>query len=538
MHRALLIAEIVEMMCSHLRVRSTKNDQSDDSGDSDNDDQQALEGRRSLVALASTCKALRAPALDAFWKEQDSIIPWLSCFPEDLFNIRPVLATEEDPLLLERPFAIDDWRLSDLNAARVERLTFEYDAGLGEIFKALSIAFPFGSLFPRLRSLSWTSICEEDFIHIRVLLTPGLSSIAVTYEPSAINCSILSTLTRTCPRLVEVDVRIPAESLSGCIGIDEPSLTSNSQFVQSLSHVKSLSMPTVSRAAIFHIGRLPDLAFLRIRNMFGYELPYLREDDHEPRTFFRDLRALHLPWLDIETAIQLIQMGSQFQLETLEFGWNDPLSRDEMEELYNLLAKSCSHTSLVDLIFDGFVRSTAPNPDNAINDRLLQILFCFHNLTRFSFTSPEPFDLCDTTLTDAARAWPRLETFELALLSYSPHRPSKLTMQSLYAFAQHCPGLRFLHIQVDATNPCTMIWHPRASPPPQLTLTELCIAHSDICPSAVNAIAGVIFTVFPNLRTITGPSLWRLKGKDFERRGELWKKVEGLLSEFAPARSR
>ncbi|KAJ7618468.1 hypothetical protein FB45DRAFT_1063130 [Roridomyces roridus] len=529
MHCALFIAEIAELVCSHLNITEFS---PSSCRDTPSDSENVNEDRRALVALASTCKALLEPALDAIWKAQDSIVPWLACLPEDLFNMRPALATEEDPLLLERPFAIDDWRPSDLNAARVEILTFEYDARFQEIFKALSIAFPFGSLFPRLRSLSWTSEsnCEEDFIHVRVLLTPTLLSIAVSYMPTVINCSIRSTLTRSCPRLVHVSVQIPDRSHS--IGLDEPSLASNSQFAQSLRRIKSLSVPTVSRAAILHIGRLPDLAFLCMDNLLGTELPYVHNG--EPRTFFPALRVLHVHRLDIETAIQLIQMGSKFQMESLDFRWNEALSRREMEEFYNLLAEFCSHTALVNLRF-GLIQDPAiPSLEFVINTRLLQILFCFCNLTSVSLTSPYTFDIDDFTLMDAARAWPRLERLELDTLSHHPRQRHKLTLQSLYAFALYCPRLRVLQIQVDATETCTMACQLPQYPPPHNQLTKLYITHSDISKSAVNAIADVISTLFPDLRAVTFPCC--MFDEEFQRRAELWEQVEGLLPELAGAR--
>jgi hypothetical protein len=88
-HRALSIREVVGLACYHLLPGMH-----DAHGLAE-----VPRGRKALLALASTCKVLQTPALDALWRHQDDIVPWLSCFPDDLFNMRPALASEESPLV-------------------------------------------------------------------------------------------------------------------------------------------------------------------------------------------------------------------------------------------------------------------------------------------------------------------------------------------------------------------------------------------------------------------------------------------------------
>lgn len=74
MHRAMTILEVVEEVCYYLSTGTSS---------------------RNALALAVTCKILHNPALNSLWKTQKSIIPLLSCLPDDLFNKRPNLSDDQ-----------------------------------------------------------------------------------------------------------------------------------------------------------------------------------------------------------------------------------------------------------------------------------------------------------------------------------------------------------------------------------------------------------------------------------------------------------
>jgi len=42
--------------------------------------------QESLLALASTCRAFEGPALDALWRDLQSVKPLVICLPSDLFS--------------------------------------------------------------------------------------------------------------------------------------------------------------------------------------------------------------------------------------------------------------------------------------------------------------------------------------------------------------------------------------------------------------------------------------------------------------------
>jgi hypothetical protein len=55
--------------------------------------------RRSLPALASTCRAFKHPALNALWRDLQSMEPLVKCLPSDLFSI------DEDDRVVGVPIA-------------------------------------------------------------------------------------------------------------------------------------------------------------------------------------------------------------------------------------------------------------------------------------------------------------------------------------------------------------------------------------------------------------------------------------------------
>ncbi|KAJ6474276.1 hypothetical protein C8R45DRAFT_1103248 [Mycena sanguinolenta] len=438
--------------------------------------------------------------------------------------MRPALASEESPLCLLRPVTPADWERSDLNAVRVEKLSVEFETRFVPVLPTLGIFFPSGSIFPRLRSLSWSSTSAEDFPYIRHFLTPRLSSIFITYEPSIVNCTLLATLASTCPHLTRVEL----DFLDHVYPFDPLPIASTSRLMQSLHRVESLTIRCIDVPALKHIAQLQGLAYLC--------LDFLPDDfyalNEGPRPFFPSLYTLKLESVELSAVTRFIRMGSQIPLESLYLGFAFH-STDETEDLYNALANSCSHASLIQLTFDCTGgrpdRISGPNASRyAINSDLLPILFCFGNITILSITSPVTFDISDSILTDAARAWPRLE--EIELMVHDHPLKSRFTLLSLYSFAEHCPRLRSIQIALDATTTMTS-----RQPPASLhRLRALCVGHSAI--SKPTPVARILSGIFPNLRKITLPTFYGTIPAEIQRRNKLWKEVEVLLPEFAIAR--
>ncbi|KAJ7162671.1 hypothetical protein C8R43DRAFT_1062958 [Mycena crocata] len=489
MHRAFSILEVIEAVFCELYVP------------------------KELAALAVTCKSFQDPALDVLWRTQDSIIPLLACMPDDLFNMRPNLSSSRG-LHLVRPITPTDWERSRKYAVRVKHFEFQWVPRISEIFPALDLALPCGCLFPKLQSLSWSSHSEAGFRFLRMFLTPTLSTLGLAYQPSILKCSFLSTLGSFCPKLKDVSVNIHRD-----VTVDEDHcIAATSQLVCSLGEVQCLTIDEPDLVALQHIERLPHLTRLNLRYLPNgpYQAP-------NPQSIFPKLRSLTIHAGELEAYAEYLQMCSQLTLNSIELSFDNFSPAASTRGLYTAMAACCSHACLTRIslvLWGGSLAEISGDRaiDFAVNDALFRILFCFPNIEFLLIESPVDFDVCDTTLAEAARTWTRLKQLQLNVLIRSPSWPFRATINALSSFAEHCPHLHSLHLTLDAT---VLPAEPTSIPfVPQTQLTELCIAQSPI--ANPGAVASFISDLFPNLRTIGTPPCCRVPADFVER----WQQVE------------
>ncbi|KAJ7120043.1 hypothetical protein C8R44DRAFT_787561 [Mycena epipterygia] len=248
------------------------------------------------------------------------------------------------------------------------------------------------------------------------------------------------------------------------------------------------------------------------------------------RPIFLGLRNLTLSQVDITLMTTLLGMCSQTPLVSLKLDFCPCPTVTAMEVFFTALAASSSHSSLItlslgiDLASDFFEAFSNPSTF-AVNDHSLRILFCFPNLTTFSITSPVGFDVSTNTVVDLACAWPRLEN--LGLLTLLQLIPVRVTLESLYFIAKHCPHLHSLAMTFDAT---VIPAAPKSIP--QQCMSSLGVALSPI--STSGAVARILSDIFPNLQKIHTDFDDDEEDDGTEHRR--WKEVESLLPEFVATR--
>ncbi|EIW79851.1 hypothetical protein CONPUDRAFT_144981 [Coniophora puteana RWD-64-598 SS2] len=121
MHSCFQVPELISMICSFL------------SGPKDS---------ATLVALASTCKILRDPALDALWHDLRSLAHLVMCLPEDLWTtvereVEGAMVADDGNaatyqiLHFQRAMTPSDWRILEQYARRVRKLEI---AGSGHVY--------------------------------------------------------------------------------------------------------------------------------------------------------------------------------------------------------------------------------------------------------------------------------------------------------------------------------------------------------------------------------------------------------------------
>ncbi|KAJ7479586.1 hypothetical protein FB451DRAFT_1365354 [Mycena latifolia] len=452
MHRCLDIIELVvlvEIICSYLFLLPR--------------------GEKALVALARTCKKLQGPALNRLWRNQNTLRNILSCMPPGVFHIHE----EPNPdvvggpvrrrMRLLRPILAADWQRPIEYARCVKSLAVSRSDSnrVSDILPVLSSCIPGDCLLPNLRTLKWFP-GGDDFLHMRILLAPTLTTLFFSCDLSPSNLSFLPTIARTCTALKELNIGLP--------------------------------IPTGPGSALKHIGQLPTLTSL---NVTSFKLG-LSSTPQVPSPGFTALQTLALEVDDIRqgtTFFHLCSLSSLLHIDVTFFSC-PPLRG--MDTFCTALKASCSHDSLLSLVLDTDGGNDLPEGVGEetiiIDNDAMRTLFCFGNLTWMSIMSLVGFDFDNSTITDMARAWPHATTL---LLKYGGERRPRNTLECLYAFAQHCPDLERLHITLDATPLPTGT--RRAS---QRRLKYLNVAQSPISAPTLE-VARIMSAIFPGLEDLS-----------------------------------
>ncbi|KAJ6608518.1 hypothetical protein B0H10DRAFT_525549 [Mycena sp. CBHHK59/15] len=510
-HRALEVLEIVELICAQIG----------------SEDLEPLSKTAShdLAVLARTCTIFQNPALNMLWRTQVSILNLMRCMPDDLWEQNLVGVRVPDMRLL-RPIMPSDWQRPLFYSKRVRSLesaVLDDSAHLGssDIFDTLGLCLPGQFLFPNLQRLNWNVLTPFTFHSIRFFLAPTITRIVVDVSSTS-QLSLLPTLPVKCPYLTHITVST-AFGLSGV-------LQSISEFVCGLPHIESLDLENLDPATLEYISQLQTLTSLILSGAKGFET--FINPMTSPKYAFSALKTLEFRHCTVECATAFIEMMFEATLQSFSLENPDPQVTDEATaQLYAAIAGCCSH-SLRFLLIDSYDPVPAAQiAAYTVRSQTLQRLFCLSNLVTIFLRCAVGFDLDDNTISDMARSWPCVERIVLAAIA--PHHiPSRVTLDGIYAFAQHCPRLQDLEITFDASV-VPKIDKKRVSQEQLLSL--------DVAASAIRTpkrVAKFVSYIFPKLRRIGTAYDEMIWGEDedeiqvddaVKESHELWKDVEELL---------
>ncbi|KAG2343030.1 hypothetical protein BDR05DRAFT_316721 [Suillus weaverae] len=227
--------------------------------------------RKTLLALALTCKSFTEPALDLLWRHLDGLEPLIRCLPQSLWK------QDKEKLEFQRTMTLDDWSIFCKYNYRIHSLDHHcHETYLAykeraicdtEISRALSCP-PFSlPLLPNLTSLTWTEASDETFHYIRLFVTPQLTKLNIsahalsahvpfTFGPS--EQSILSSIAQSCPSVSHFVFARDGYRSTESVG-------DTSTVLQRWSHLTSVRTGTVSEAALLHLSNLPSLRILKFQ---------------------------------------------------------------------------------------------------------------------------------------------------------------------------------------------------------------------------------------------------------------------------------
>ncbi|KAJ8592392.1 hypothetical protein M405DRAFT_51924, partial [Rhizopogon salebrosus TDB-379] len=381
--------------------------------------------KKTLLALAVTCKSFTGPALDLLWRELDLFAPLIRCLPPGLWKL------DKLELQFQRAMTLDDWSIFCKYNHRVHSLHMKASpCGVStEILIALGYP-PFSlPLLPNLMSLTWNTP-SETLPYIRSFVTQTLTTLNIharsefRFSPSI--QSILSFIPILCP------------SVSHFHFHDDAELGDTSIALQCWSHLISVTTGNVSDATILHLSKLPSLRVLNL----GLHTPITA--DTQQLLQHNGFCALQELGVTCET---YLATGDAF-FEALSIApkklsisyWVDSI--EALPASISRIPDACAHNALeylqVEVNEGGFGAIS-------ISAATFEPLCAFRNLRRLNFESIYNVQLDDTTLVQMARAWPLLEVLIIhgLLGRWTDHN---ITPNALVSLLQHCPRLASIAI--------------------------------------------------------------------------------------------
>ncbi|KAK7044476.1 hypothetical protein R3P38DRAFT_2878972 [Favolaschia claudopus] len=483
MHQCLRVVEIVSLICEQIE-----------------------EG--SLPSFARVCRAFVNPALDVLWSNQNSLGNILRCMPEGIWE--EVLDEPEVTWIMNRPVLPSDWERPLVHARRVR--SFNYDGRCiepgyptsAEFLESLRLCWPWQQLFPNLQTLYFYSRREWTFQYVRLFLSPRIHDLFLARPQTAAHLSLLPTLAAECPLLRDLEIQYTDR------GFDFKGPVS--ALVTGLHRLESISLPCLDNVALAHIARLPGLKSLTLENQPA--IGSFPAGTFSNDIIFPALQSLNITGDDVETVIPLLALMTHARLRDLTIDLPEKVPAKRITALHSAIVRSCtnSHASLEQITYGQFSGGLTTVPTDAdiasylVEGAKILSLATFRNLSVVSITTPLGVNLDDTIVADLAQTWPHLSELSLLASSYVNHR-SRITLQGLLPFAQHCPHLYSLSLPLDATSsawPQKLIASEADGSAgrrvQQTSLLQMIVMRSPIADPL--HVAGFLSSVFPKLNNI------------------------------------
>ncbi|KAG2125453.1 hypothetical protein DEU56DRAFT_983271 [Suillus clintonianus] len=490
MHQALCVSEILLEISSHLTDHEVFH--------------QFLSSswtfkspmRKSLTALASTCKTFHGPAMDSLWSNILGLEPLFSC------------VTRLHPILTYDPSNETNYSRSASWSRGVDPLTEHeihqfsrhstrarniYMPTLTGIHFHLLTAFPVETcMFPQLLSLRWGEGMNTAPLHI--FLSPTLRHLVTLDLHSDLKyigtrCAALEVLTA----YTYQDARSPVQL---------------SEIVRSCKRLKHLDCHLLDSAGWMHLSTVPTLltvqftALYTIHGVLGWD-----KLDIAP---FLNLTTLYFHGGDMEDILAIIHYSEFPSLKTFKMEIN-VLPWAQAEQLFCALSQCKASRTLedIDITTYGRVQEDADNSWTAVRQ-----LVCFTQLRRLNLYAHCPIYLDNDLFFEAMSNWPHIHTLFLLWqhpspsttlsLGQYPSPPTTLTFRGLSAALRQCPHLEDLSVYIDPQN---VDFDPEGESFQHTCLKSLSLDSSAELSSDEEAVARIIFSMFPCVeRVFTGDS--------------------------------
>ncbi|OJA19613.1 hypothetical protein AZE42_03868 [Rhizopogon vesiculosus] len=355
MHQALYIAEIVHEISRHT-------------------------GTISLPRLASTCRALQVPALDALWRDLPSVTPFIHCLPTHLWNSSPQEEGEPmDPFQAEafapaEPANLEAWTTFRKYTSRVHSITQSQNVTplvieqLGLLI--LSYPFPSESVFQNLQRLAWhVDYTPYALDFLRVAFVPSLESLDIRLTSNLM--LLLSTL-RKCPNLTSFRAQMNDWKMA-----DHRIAPVLTRMISQLHHLSTFSVGELGDQEMVRVMRLQSLKTLWL---YVGEYPYRRTE------------------LPIDLRPSMSQSGRHYDLLRLSGQSEQP---GHMLQFCSMLREKRDAEALEVITLRHYIYIAVPTPLIA-----LSLLRLFGDLTQLNIENACIISISDHDLCNLVQTWP------------------------------------------------------------------------------------------------------------------------------------
>ncbi|KAG1777764.1 hypothetical protein EV702DRAFT_1100692 [Suillus placidus] len=398
---------------------------------------------RTLPALASTCRAFEHPALNALWRDLQSVEPLVKCLPSDLFSI------DQGCVVLQKPVDGKMWDTLFKYTTRVHSIAVTQKRCLTvvEPLSVLMLSCPLTSayLFPNLHKLTWHAEGTRIFAQIlRMALVPSMLVFHMEIiSASSAFLSVLSSLGTLCPHLQNTNMYIRGETndLSHKISpfIAQP--------IAQLHHLHTLSVWDLGSQGMAHIMQLRTLQSLDLN---------LRTSSTWDRNLLLQLPGFHgLKWLGLSTrtieqasnffnSLQVVgssKVRVSFRSQVAVFSAS---ASTTLFQFFTILRERCDIVELQYLSLIGGFGSIRTESD------IFTPLHAFPNLTHLLIDGVCNISMSDEDFCQLVRAWPKLQVLKFS--SYDAFNATTVpTFHGLIRLLQLCPALTSLSLVIDTT---------------------------------------------------------------------------------------
>ncbi|KAG2348257.1 hypothetical protein BDR05DRAFT_956811 [Suillus weaverae] len=471
MHQALLIPEVLLEIFAHVNEMILEPSESSLGI--------VLLSRKSLAALASTCKTFHEPAMDLLWGKIDMLESLLGC----VTRLHPLIYRNNGRLRNWAegvgPLSADEARQFLRHSARVRSLSIISNCHL-HLFSVIPAEL---YDFPRLRSLTistkFLNLFLSHTLHHRHLVT--------------VNEDLQSIVTR-CAALKHLYVCTP--DTINAVDSTAAALSRISDIVRLCKQLVTLSCPLFDWAAWRHLSNLPTLTRVDAGDTRSDAAPpWPLERGIANFSPFSNVTALSFLLHSAAYAITIMQ-HSQFP-SLKEFKMDvDVLSLPGAEQLFRALSHCKARETLEKIIVYSSYHEYDGPPNNS---SVITHFLCFTQLRTLHLAC---FDFClnldNDILFEAMSTWPHMRDLEIEDVHL---RNSPITFRSLLTALRLCPHLHTLEVPIDTT---TVDIDPDVEPIQHTSLRRLELKTSGFPIAKAEAFARIIFSYLPHVDQVGG----------------------------------